>query len=300
MDKDIPTFDKGISVREVCESAEETCGYNTVEGAQKIGQLWRIYTKSEEARMSLAVNGLIVKGAQVGVKQQNPFLINRNTGEEKQTTKLIIGDVPLSFSDEEILKSLDNMGCKIVSKLFFERDRDERGQLTRFKTGRRFIFIERPEKCLPKKVKIGFFQASLYHKEMKTEQRRQTATCGKCLQVGHYSRECENEIVCKVCREEGHKQGDPICSLTASGVGEAHDMMTGISPTPSELVQPYTSQKGTKDPIPKTTVRNAVQNTNMTEDSGQHKRSLSPSSEDEMNPKKLEVEVAEQEQESPT
>ena len=52
-------------------------------------------------------------------------------------TKLTIGNVPMSFSNKEILIAIQSPGIKTRSNLLEERDRDPSAKLTRWKTGRR-------------------------------------------------------------------------------------------------------------------------------------------------------------------
>ena len=57
---------------------------------------------------------------------KNPFIVQASNGKEIPTAKLIIGNIPLSYSDEEIEGTLVKLGCKPRSKMLVERDRDER------------------------------------------------------------------------------------------------------------------------------------------------------------------------------
>ena len=99
------------------------------------------------------------------------------TGHEVPSTRLTIGNVPMSFSNEEILKCIELVpGVKTPSRLMEERARDEHGKRSHWKTGRRFIYIDVPSTPLPRSLKIGIFTASLFHREQK-----QTAVCSKCL-----------------------------------------------------------------------------------------------------------------------
>ena len=147
----------------------------------------------------------------------NPFLM-RDTGVEIESTRLTIGDIPLSYSNKEIEDYLLSKGCKPLSALKYELERDEAGQLTHWKTGRRFIFIEMPSSPLPRDVRIGRFQAKLYHKEQKNGSNME---CYNCFLKGHQSRDCTNPTKCRACRMEGHKEGDGVCHLTAGSTNFA-------------------------------------------------------------------------------
>ena len=205
--------DKPFTVYEICGSAERTSGFNTMLGAQKLGVLWRLYPKSEDARTKLLIDGLELRGHTIQCLDKNPFIVRTGNGDsEVKTTKLTIGNVPISFNNEDILQTIEKLGCKPQSKLYMERDRDERGRLTRWLTGRRFLYIEVPEQPLPQRVDIGSFKATLFHYEQKLLRRQQHGICGRCFSKGHESRSCPNDIVCRVCRQPGHKQGDFQCT----------------------------------------------------------------------------------------
>ena len=96
-------------------------------------------------------------------------------------------------------------------------------KLTRWKTGRRFLYIGVPSEPLPKIVEIGPFKASFYHKEQKTEERQSKAECRKCLQKGHRAAACVNPIKCRQCFKDGHKAGDADCAMTPAASGASVD-----------------------------------------------------------------------------
>ena len=155
-------------VCEMCRACERVGGPQSMEGAQRIGGLWRLYPSNHPTRALLLTEGITLHGCHVNLMDTNPFLM-RDTGVEIESTRLTIGDIPLSYSNKEIEDYLLSKGCKPLSALKYELERDEAGQLTHWKTGRRFIFIEMPSSPLPRDVRIGRFEAKLYHKEQKME-----------------------------------------------------------------------------------------------------------------------------------
>ena len=92
-----------------------------------------------------------------------------------------------------------------------ERDRDERGVLTRWLTGRRFVYITIPGRALPEKISIGSATATLYHREQKNKP--ENSTCSRCFTKGHLASSCTSDIVCRTCNQPGHKSGHPSCPL---------------------------------------------------------------------------------------
>ena len=248
----LPAFEqKPYSTAEICAAGEKLCGYNSVEGAQRIGSLWRIYPHKREHRHKLLLQGLVLRGVQVVVNSRNPFLVRApgsndmvgdRVADQPPSTKLIISNVPLSYSDNDILLPVNNLGVKALSKLICERDRDEKGKLTHWKTGRRFLYIALPKTPLPRTLEVGPFKASLYHKEQKTVDRQRAATCRKCLQPGHMATDCTAPVKCRQCFKDGHKARDPVCSLTPESVinnqqSNAHHMQTDTQENTQENKQ---------------------------------------------------------------
>ena len=151
-------------------------------------------------------------------QRQEPLpssITRRQRQEETPATKVIVGNVPISFSDQEILKSVQELGCTLRSKLIIERDRDEKGKQTHWLTGRRIIYVSVPRKPLPKFIQVGPFKASVYHREQKNILREAAADCRNCLQKGQLkTADCPNPVKCRQCLADGHRAGDNVCSLT--------------------------------------------------------------------------------------
>ena len=145
-------------------------------GAQLIGSLWRLYPTSMESRANLLVAGIELANIRVNLHETNPFILYSTNGETVDTTRVLISDIPLSFSDDEIEGALKKLGCHFMSPLKHELDRDAvSGKLSKWKTGRRFVFVVVPKTPPPKTVPIGIFKAKLYHREQRLEnQRRNT------------------------------------------------------------------------------------------------------------------------------
>ena len=96
---------------------------------------------------------------------------------------------------------------KLRSRIGQERIRDPEGRLTDWITGARFVWIETPETPLPRRMDIGPFHASLYHREMKE-------VCRRCLKKGHQARDCNNEEVCLTCHLPGHTKRQCRAGMT--------------------------------------------------------------------------------------
>lgn len=203
---------KWLDTLEVCMAVcEVVSDDNYVEGAQRIGGLWRVYLTNLEARVQLLSTGISIRGCQIMLKDKNPF-INAVGREDVDTTRVYARNIPLSYDNGEIEKALKSKGVQILSQVRYVRARTKEGKLTNFKTGDRFLDIVTPEEPLPKKIEMGIFTASVYHKEQK--QSRTEIECGNCKESGHIRRECPNQPVCYDCSQPGHKRGSENCPET--------------------------------------------------------------------------------------
>ena len=199
------------TVLEICVAAERVSGTGSIVGAQNIRGLWRIYPATKDARNTLLIQGICLRDVRVQVCDSNPFSLHDNMGVEKPSTKVWIDNIPISVADTEIEQSLVKLGCELRSGIKHERARDSDNKLTRFLTGRRFVFITVPSAPLGKTMIVSLFTASVFHKEQKIAQKK--VFCSKCLSSGHHFTVCTNDIVCRTCKKSGHKRGDPVCEL---------------------------------------------------------------------------------------
>ena len=208
--------DKPYTVRELCGAAERVAGHGSIEGAQQIGGVWRIYPLRKEAKVKILTEGVTVRGTVVTPSSVNPFNItDGGSAGEINTTRVVIGNIPINCPTTTIEETIVALGIKLVSRVIEERDRDHEGKLTRWKTGRRFVYIEIPKDPLPKQIKIGIYRASIYHKEQKKEERKKYDKCFNCFAIGHHAGECPKPQKCRACRQEGHKAGDSTCTEMA-------------------------------------------------------------------------------------
>ena len=237
----LPAFDeKYFTTAEICAAAEKRFGYESVEGAQRIGGLWRIYPRSAGVRQKLLLQGFPLRGIEVEVKGTNPFLVTAPDGSQREipSTKVIIGNIPLSVSDDELLKALKQLHVNIRSKVILEKGRDSNGKLTRWKTGRRIVYIDVPAKPLPKSLEVGSFKASLFHREQKEADRLRDADCRNCLQKGHAAAACKEPMKCRQCFQDSHKGGDTLCNLTPTSPSQKMETNKSNTTDKGEAEQP--------------------------------------------------------------
>jgi hypothetical protein len=65
--------------------------------------MWRIYMDNEEDRLSLLVQGLVLRGRQIPLHSQNPYNPDRT---QPDTIRIKVRNVPLSADDEQIHRTL--------------------------------------------------------------------------------------------------------------------------------------------------------------------------------------------------
>ena len=163
---------KDVTGYEVCREIEKVVGPGKVVGAQFLHGLCRIYLSSLDARDSLLIKGVTIRGIYISIIGQNPNIVH-GAG-EKPAIKVIIGNLPMSISNDLILSSLKQVeGASVRTRIFDEKYRDESGGLSAFKTGRRFVYVNPPDNPLPRDFTVGEWRASLYHYGQKKKQVQQ-------------------------------------------------------------------------------------------------------------------------------
>ena len=106
-DSIIPKGSKQDQIRpyEVCNAVAQVIGSVSVDGAQQIRNLWRIYIKSNEARIKLLTEGLTIRQKFLQLYDKNPYT-TRNTEDGNPTVRITVADIPLSFDNESIAEHL--------------------------------------------------------------------------------------------------------------------------------------------------------------------------------------------------
>ena len=184
---------------------------------------------------------------------KNPFTL-QDQNSEKPATKLWVGNVPMTVDDNVIETALKKLGCEMRSTVRKELARDKNGKLTKWETGRRFVFITVPATPLPKLCTMGIFSAELYHREMKEKRDENRKKCANCLLPDHAAATCTNPVVCLTCFRPGHRRSE--CHQPLSGTrsdpadldqerGETPDT---ISPDPPQAPHPFPPPSPSPDP----------------------------------------------------
>ena len=157
-----------------------------VDGAQKIGKLWKIYMKTLRHRIDLlAMKTVRIQAKRVPMYDQNPYKTNQGSPEDRKD-KITIKGLPISVSSQGIQNMLESKGVVLSSWIMYAHMRDENGGLTEFKNGDRFFYCEPLPNSIPRQQKVCGFYCSVYH-----HGRDNARACKSCARVGHKSGDSE-------------------------------------------------------------------------------------------------------------
>ena len=214
---------QNISGYEVCREIEKVVGIGNVVGAQFLHGLCRIYLHTMTARNTLLMKGVTIGGIYVAIIDNNPNIVKGAV--EKPAVKIIIGNLPISISNELILSSLSQVkGVSIRTRIFEEKYRDESGGLSTFKTGRRFVYADPPEKPLPREFPVGEWRASLYHFGQKTAHTKQNVNNN-------------TQTVSPDTDDKQNSQQTETCQAASDSVSVCQDDQTQRAGEPSAEIQ---------------------------------------------------------------
>lgn len=148
---DLPTSDGAIYGLEIKRSMETVLGKDCkIECIQKCNGVWRLVLWTKQDRNTLLQTGLSLRGHSIPVSNESPY-----SYKGKETVMLYISNVYYSIADEEVSKSLRNLGLILCGEIKWEQYRDEDRHLLDTKTGRRYVRISEPTKTLPDYVRIA-------------------------------------------------------------------------------------------------------------------------------------------------
>ena len=139
-----------LSSFEVCMSIANIIDESLIEGAQKVGGLWKIYLCDPEARAVLLSNGLSIRHRSINLYDENLYSMKRRY--EGQTEKVTIQDLPLSIDNEDVYNLISSYpGCKIIGDVKYSRAKNPAGGWSNFKNGDRFCYLKAPIATPPPK-----------------------------------------------------------------------------------------------------------------------------------------------------
>ena len=144
-----------------------------------------------------------------------PYSFNSDGG-DNNSVKCTIKDLPLSYTDTDIMNMLRNLGAKVNSDIKFGMAKDKNNTYTKWKNGDRFVFIEKDQALshpLPRFHMVGMFQCRIFH----YGQSGSSNVCGNCLDDDRHNKPCTRPRACRVCQLPGHREGTPKCESFYKG-----------------------------------------------------------------------------------
>ena len=171
MNKELAGPDQGpVDGLGLCLACELVTGPGTVVGAERNRGLWLIYLKSQSAKGALIIEGVSYQQRTVTIHARDPF------ASRGPSTKITISGLRINSSDLEILDYLKTVGVNFRSNIIDECYKDKKGNVTKFKTGRRFFFADLPKINLPETVKLGSGPIGLFYRGQIRAQKAGLAT----------------------------------------------------------------------------------------------------------------------------
>ena len=204
-------YDKtpGFTDYDVCIAATKVVQKECIKGVQRVGNLWRIYVTSIEARANLAAKGIDLQNKHVALSTVHPFSFQSTDGE--RPIRINLSGVKLHYKNEYIEDYIKGLGVKLVSEVMYAKIRDTDGKDTNFFNGNRYVFAEATHlrsHPLPQWILLADCITRVRH----YGQQPQATVCTKCFSNNHPVWNCQKEQHCRVCKIQGHSEGTEACS----------------------------------------------------------------------------------------
>ncbi len=202
---------KYVKGYEVYEAVVDTVGNGMTDGIQRQGALWRIYPRTVMAKTELQTRGITVNEKNIRLFSDNPFATNASSPDDKRV-KVTIHGYPMSGDNGPILTFCEKHNVVPCSPIKDGMLRTRRGHLTDCKDGSKFFYVEAAsvkDNQLPRDAFISRFKCRIVH----FGQKESMKNCTNCYGTDHWTRQCPNERVCRVCRKAGHIEGEEDCDF---------------------------------------------------------------------------------------
>ncbi len=180
---DIPQ--RNLKAFDICEAMTRHVKAHNIDGAQKIQNVWRLYLKDNKSRADLFMKEtMVIAGKPIQIFDQDPAQFPKSRF--RQNDKITVKDVPFHISNDQIKEMIESAGAIFASPVKDSYERDEDNNMTSYKNGDRFMYVEPMEEPIKRKLTIGCYTATVIHH-------------GK------------DNRPCQACNLTGHKVGDEKC-----------------------------------------------------------------------------------------
>lgn len=223
-----PTRNVGkITEYNIVESLMIIVDKDDIQAVQITTEEARITLKNEEAKQRVKNIGFNLNGQHISVQDA-----------DKVVTNVTVKDAPIEMSAFVIATYLQKFGQLVPGS-------GKRGKIknSEIENGTRYFQLMLVEKVIPVEGTIGSFQIRVFCDNNKTackfchetdhpyfkcpKKGENTARkCFRCLSTEHTIANCTNQIKCRKCMEEGHKERD--CKREKSGVEKNTEMKAQI------------------------------------------------------------------------
>lgn len=182
-------------------------------GCQRIRGLWEIYTKSQDERLKLLINGITLRNQSVGLYKNNPFRAGLQSPDE-EVIKLTFQDVPLSKGNRGIETFIKDNNLEKTSEIQYGKIRDsETKELTEILNGARIVYVKPFPNHLPRDITIAGVSAKLYYHGQVTPTR--PMLCTQCFKTDHTKSKCTSDKLCIKCKKPDHSVNNTTCDAEA-------------------------------------------------------------------------------------
>lgn len=203
-------FDERMTEFSVCTLIAKYIDPNELLGCQRIGGLWRIYFKTNNA--DLLTCNVMHNGKQIPIYDQNPFRTGADSPDET-LVRITVKDLPLSVHNRCLEDYLKREGVTLASKITYARARDPTThQLSNWFNGDRVVFTKEIKNALPRFIQIANFTCRIFHEGQETK----PVLCTNCFQTNHTRSQCKLPAACKACKKPGHSPGTEPCEAYQS------------------------------------------------------------------------------------
>ncbi len=173
---DLPS--KDLKAYDICCAMSNKIGTGKVEGAQRIKNVWSLYLKDQRARVDLFTKQtIVIRGRVIQIYDKNPATHQQSM--HKPSDKITVKDIPLNVPNEDIKTKLESIGVIFITQLKDSYERDADGNISHFKNGDRFAYIESMESPIPRNLTINTYTAVIIHHG------RDNRPCKSCNESGH-------------------------------------------------------------------------------------------------------------------
>ena len=203
------------TVMDLIEAVVRVVTEGKLVGIQRLSNLWLIYLSDAVSRLEIYTKGeLIVSGVTVTLYDDNPYTMQHDEKDDRynrenhrpKNDKLTIKNLPLHIKNEEVKTMLEAHKIEVVSSIRYGYIRDRNGELTKFTSGDRYVYVKAFNPPIQRRQKVGDHPCIVFHHGKENP-------CIACGQQGHRvgQEDCKAKPKEKITAFRGHEH--PLSNL---------------------------------------------------------------------------------------